>query len=179
MQLAEERDGPDSPQLVRFLRGLSVIESNLGNHETALALNERSLAISEATHGPESFELIADLTNLGISYRTLGRNEDARIFLARAIQVGTERSPEHDQLALPLAQLGLVEQAEGNHRAAVDTLLRALAINTKVLGATHDQTGETHIFLASVYEDMGDYASAEPHLDAAIKAFEAGWRYQQ
>jgi CHAT domain-containing protein/tetratricopeptide (TPR) repeat protein len=179
LELGEERGGPDSYELVRNLRGLGNVEVFLGNPEEALALRLRALRVAEANLDPDSFDLLAEVENVGISLRMMGRPEEARPYLTRAIRIASARSPTHDQLVEPLAELARVELAAGNQPAAVDTLTRALAIAEEVLGPANHLTGDVQGYLALAYEEMGEYAAAGLHLDAAIAAYESGWRDRQ
>src|SRR5437763_8440843 len=56
---------------------------------------------------------------------------------------------------------------EARYLEAQSSLMRALEIRERVLGPDHLSVAETLAFLASGYDDAGDYASAEPlHLRA-------------
>ena len=179
LELGEQRDGPESPELIRNLRGLGGVENMLGDNEEALALYRRALDIGKKNYPPDSIDMWAEWFNVGYCLRALGRNEEARPYLTRAIQIVNERSPEHNDLVYPLAELAMVEKAEGNNAAAVDTLSRALEVAKKVLGPTNNETGDVHAYLAAVYEGMGDHQAAAPHLEGAIAAYESDWRDRQ
>jgi hypothetical protein len=73
----------------------------MGEPAAALPLNERALAIAEATYGPDHPAVAIYLSNLAMAHEVLGEPATARPLTERALAIAEARlPPDHPHLAV-------------------------------------------------------------------------------
>jgi Tfp pilus assembly protein PilF len=90
---------------------------------------------------------------VGVTLVSLKRYEEGIRMLRRIVELD-------DKLAAPYLSLGYAEMSTGDNRAAETHLLRALELT---------KSSMAHVYLANVYEQLGDPAKAVEHLRAYLK----------
>jgi tetratricopeptide (TPR) repeat protein len=137
----------------------------------ARAALEQALVDAEAT-SPESPEVAVALSALGRFLFATGDVEHAGRMFERALLLYARfLAPDHEALAAPLADLGMV-RALASPAEAAPLLGRALAIDERVLDAQHPRLGERLSALGMVLYDLGEATSARPLLERALAIHE-------
>ncbi|MEM6672960.1 MAG: serine/threonine-protein kinase [Planctomycetota bacterium] len=164
-------------------RALSIRRRRLGDRSTYTAQSMNALAMNMMVRRDastkarelleEALEVLAErddpggdsawvLNNLSTWYRVRENDLDAAAELAsEAVERARETAaPGHPVRALTMANLGLVESALGNHRAARDAFEESSSILTEQFGLAHPQARQVLGLLASACRADGDPESA-------------------
>ncbi|MCZ6764509.1 MAG: tetratricopeptide repeat protein [Alphaproteobacteria bacterium] len=117
--------------------------------------------------------LAASLRSLSDFYDDEGRIADAAKFLKlRLVVRRAELPPGHPELAPDLYDAaGFFMEHDNLPRAAV-YLEEVLLVDLDVFGPDHPLIGDSHLFLAFLYEQSGNTAAAARSYRAAIKVYE-------
>ncbi|WP_329297786.1 FxSxx-COOH system tetratricopeptide repeat protein [Streptomyces sp. NBC_00659] len=145
-----------------------------GQAAQALPLEERALAITEATLGPDHRDTALRLGNLAGTFSDLGRHAEALPLEERALGI-TEAvlGPDHPVTAIRLNNLASMFNALGRHAEALPLAERALAITENALGPDHPTTALRLGNLASTFSDLGRHTEALPLEERALGITEA------
>ncbi|MGQ7829788.1 tetratricopeptide repeat protein [Altererythrobacter sp. Z27] len=137
LAILEEAGGTVDPLALDLL--LATAWASEGDWQRQRGLFERALMMAETLGDPKS-ELEVR-SGLGRALTGLGEFDPARAELAKALTlVDTLFGARHLRRALPLSDLGRLEDHAGNPAAAISYHREALAISDAVLGADHRST---------------------------------------
>jgi tetratricopeptide (TPR) repeat protein len=141
LQLAEAKNGADSPAIAVELNNLGEVNRLLGHYDDAEKLYRQALVIDEKTKGPNDPALATSLNNLALVYRAQNRLTDAEKLYERSLAL-LERSvgANHPDVARSLNNLAMLYRAEGKADQAVPLQTRAVQIATASLGADNPTT---------------------------------------
>jgi CHAT domain-containing protein/Tfp pilus assembly protein PilF len=140
-----------------------------GQHQQAIPLMQRALALGEKVLGPEHPGITVLLDNLAELYRVTGAYAKAEPLFQRALTIREKAlGPEHPDTALSLKNLAALYRATGTYGKAERLFQRVLAIREKVLGPEHPTTAVSLDDLAGLYRDTGADAKAEPLYQRAL-----------
>lgn len=145
------------------LAGNSLIMS--GDSQGAHSYLERSYAIAEELLEPNDRELALYANDLGHALMQGGEYARSIPYLERAIPLW-EQGNDQPNLAATLDNLG--QALIGLGQDAGPTLERALAIRTKVLGASHLRTSVTLYSLGRFYQSQGQIQEARRYFNEAL-----------
>ncbi|MCP4662504.1 MAG: serine/threonine protein kinase [bacterium] len=166
---------------------LSRVESNLasllvfrGEYDEAEALFRRILSLRRRSGEATARELSSSLRSLGNLYFLKGDFENAEPLLREALQLRErEYGPESIRTAAVLSSLGRLLHAQGHHEDAETAFVRALEIRLRLLGDRHIHVALSRKDLASLYDDLGEEATAAVlwHQSLSVLAAErpGGW----
>jgi tetratricopeptide (TPR) repeat protein len=140
----------------------------LGEGEAALALGERSLALSTAL-GDQS-EIALSLNLLGAAHDMLGHLEEARDCTERALALNRESGSLLD-VASSLNNLGASARTRGDYEAARAYYEEALEIASKIAFRWGEMSYRAS--LGGTWVGLGEYAAAERLLRQVIDLPEA------
>jgi nucleoside phosphorylase/tetratricopeptide (TPR) repeat protein len=171
---AEELIPVDLRLVASNLSNLSLIHKDLGQLADAGALNERALAIAEATCGASGLEVATILSNLALVYKDLAQPAAARPLLERALRIheGTYGS-DHPHVARSLSNLAQVHKDLGELAVACAMHERVLAIHEAGYGPDHPNVAISLSNLAQVQLELGKPALARPMFERALAIDEA------
>jgi protein O-GlcNAc transferase len=166
----------EEPRHADALHLLGVIALQMGQHDSAIDLIRRAIAI-DANAAPFH-------CNLGAAYQAIQRLEDAAPCFQRATELNAEFSQAHSNLGSVLVRLGRVDEA-------VTALERALELNpgdvearlnlgvafkergrSKDAVATYQQVIKLKPDYAEAYSNLGNAQKSCGDLPAAIDAFQ-------
>ena len=171
--LASEHFGPDSVQAADVDITIAETRAVGGDVDQAIALVEPAIARLRTVHPPAALPLLSALTTQASIYRQSGRYADAETVLK---EVATHRSALLGQdstlMANVYSELGSVYYDQGRTRDAVDEFLRTLEINRRLLAPDDPALAIDFNNVASLYEEIGDYARAEPMMREALAIVE-------
>ena len=120
--ICEARRGDDRVGLARGWNGLSRAQWALGENASALASEERALALQREGDDPDFAAL--SLNNVGLSLYSIGAHAEALDYYT----LGLERAASPGTRALLLLNIGLVFRYQGRFTEAEAVLLEALAL---------------------------------------------------
>lgn len=141
---------------------ISVAWSHEGDWVRQKELFVRAEAISSGTAGPGA--LIEIHSGLGRALAGLGELEDGRRHIQTAITlVRKSYGDHHPRMALPLSELGRLEEKAGNPEAAIRSHRAALAISVRAFGDAHPSSlaHRNNLALALLSADRGAEAVSE------------------
>ncbi|MER5528733.1 tetratricopeptide repeat protein [Streptomyces sp. NPDC002677] len=169
------RFGTETPANLATLLGQTAFYLRArGQAVLALPLEERALAIREATLGPDHPTTALRLSNLATTLSDLGRHAEALLLEERALAISEAAlGPNHPTTALRLGNLARTLSDLGRHAEALLLEEQALAISEAALGPNHPTTAVRLGNLASTLSDLGRYAEALPLKQRALAISEA------
>src|SRR5689334_17735214 len=154
LQLLEQIEGEQHPDVANVLNDLSSILDQRGNYREAANCARRSLAIMEEighlVEGSEGQLIhIQALTALGTAHRQLGEYSDAEVFLRAALERSERAFPEDAaRICSALNNLAVLYKYTGKFDEAEDLYRRALELSIRA-------HGEISGFVATIYHNLG------------------------
>ncbi len=163
LRVAEQKLGPDHPDLAKILDKVADLHSGEGLSREAGPLYERSLAIKEKALGQDHPDVAGSLDTLAEYYQDYGQDAKAAELYDRLLAI-RERSlgPEHPQVAAILDKIARLSYYQQKYAEAEPLWRRSLAIKEKSLGRNHPDVATTLHDLALLFQVQGKYAAAEP-----------------
>ena len=147
LALVVQAEGADSPLAANLRNDLAMLLDDLGDHQTAIALLEESLAstirsMALETVGADHADMAVRLNNLAYALQEVGEHEEAAEHYAQAVARSRSRlGADHPQLASLLVNLATAQRALGDVDAARVSADEAMAIQGRglaQLGALSD-----------------------------------------
>ena len=198
----EKTFGAWNPKLARSLKAEGLFLKTVGDLDAAAPPLGRAVEIDQRNHDPDlfvveeslaqvfeltgnrrqAFELFQqaaagpDMQVAARSYASLAALDPARAadYYAKAIAAQEkDTGPDHPRIALLLNRLALALEEKQNYGQAEPLLRRALAIQRKALGPSHD-TATTLINLGSLLQNLKRSEEAERVEREAIGILEQG-----
>lgn len=162
LKKAQSRVPADHPHLATPLTELGWVFTELGRHQEAETVLQRSVAIRERTLGADHPQVAQCQNLLGRVLIGLGRLQEAEIHLQQALHVRHKMlGPEHPAVAETLAFLGLVRALQGKHAEGESLLRQALEVRKRVLGPEHPEVAAVLEFQGVALLAQGKAAEAE------------------
>jgi eukaryotic-like serine/threonine-protein kinase len=144
------------------LNTLGVLALLQGQHERAMELCVRALALWQQELGPDHPEGAKALTNLGLVFHMQGKYEQAAEHHRRVLAIG-ERTlgAEHPRMTFLLTNLAGALYLQGKPAEAIEHYTRALSLAEKSWGPDHPYVADPPLTgLALSYVDEGRAAEA-------------------
>ena len=166
--------GNEHPMISSAIGNIANCYMNMNQFEKAKPLVEEVLAITTKTLG-------ADHSDAGHQYLRLGkilvsehRYAEGRVQMEHALKIWTAAfEPTSPLIANAEHDLGDLEEAAGNHAAAIGHYSRAMKIQDGGHGDVVDRA-ETHYALAKALWANGDHVAAAPLARESIELFRRG-----
>ena len=138
LSIAEERLGPDDPELATDLVNLGEVYRLVGRLDDAERLFRRALELDRRRAATHPERLAVTLNDLGLLLRMRGRLEEAeRLYRESLALLEKAYGPRHPDVAKVLSNLAHVELARGRPERALALLHRARDIVGASLPADH------------------------------------------
>jgi tetratricopeptide (TPR) repeat protein len=167
--------GLNHPDLGVVLESIAVQETYVGELESALTHQRRSLLIAERVYGAESLPVASSCHNLGNMLKDLGRYEESVEHYQRAVALREKLlGPEAPKVASSLGGMGQVLRDMGRHREALALHQRALAIREKALGPESPEVAYAMALVGETLLGMNEPRKARPYLERALTLYERG-----
>jgi TonB family protein len=160
---------PQQPDLIEAARlNAEVVKLfKLKKYDEALALGKTALEVSERTGNQPV--LATALINLGEIYLAKRKYFDARSVYRRLLPIYEKRfGPVHEQTAIMVDSLALLEYLNDEPKAAEPLYLRAVSIRETVFGPEGLEAAEPIHKLAEFYRTQKQFEKAEPLFLRAI-----------
>ncbi|MEU5664245.1 FxSxx-COOH system tetratricopeptide repeat protein [Streptomyces longwoodensis] len=160
--------------LTRILSKTASYLRSRGQASMALPLDERALALTEASREVDPHGKAVRLSNLAATLLALGRPAEALPMHERALAI-TEayRGPDHPETATCLGNLARTLSELGQFSDAMRLERRVLANSEAVLGSDHPGTAVALSNLAATLLALGRHAEALPLQERALAIAEA------
>ncbi len=149
----------DHPQLLSVASNLSIIKSDMGQIDEALALLEHAIAVHEKQ--ASYYSLMNEYHNMGSIYSMLDDYEKARIYLTKGLNLADSLLPNpHFYRANMYDGLGGVYYAEGMNQQADSLFYLALLQRELAEEQSDTELGQSAFNLALVSQDRKDTSRA-------------------
>jgi tetratricopeptide (TPR) repeat protein len=151
-----------------------------GDHDEALAIQERSLSIMDRVLGRENPMLTLPRQGVGRELIALLRSTEAEEHLRAALEVAERQlGPENVQLARSLDLLGRALSDQGRYAIALPLHERARALNEKHVRPDHSDLLQSLTGLGRAHLGMHQPAFALPLLERAVALDARGQALEQ
>jgi tetratricopeptide (TPR) repeat protein/predicted Ser/Thr protein kinase len=159
LSIRRELAGTGSMPVATTLHNLGLVADSRGDHAVAIERFEAALAIKRRIDGDRSSQVATTLQPLIGAYSGAGQYQRAADLAATNLDLSRELYGEDsDHVGTAENELGSALHDLGRYREAAGHYRNAIAILERVGSSAQRPLNN----LASAYEDMGDYAAAEP-----------------
>lgn len=160
---------PEHPDLAGFYGGMASSHSALDEHEKALPLRERVLAIRRASLEEDHPDIASALGNLAATYQSLGRAEEAAALEEEALRITrASRGEDHPDTAARMSNLASTYRSLDRAGEALALDQQALVITQRRYGPDHRDVAIRLGSLAASLVALGRTAEAVPKLARAL-----------
>ena len=150
------RAGEDSLPAAASLEHLAMVATARHDHDRALDLHRKALAIFERKDGPDHPDTLTELADYGAALFEAGKLDEAlAVFRDGLARVERTLGPDGIDAAMYAHNIGLVDTALGKHDEAIALQQRALAIFVHVRGENAPDTIEQREDLAKAMRAAG------------------------
>lgn len=162
LRLAEQRSGPQHPDVASRLNDLAILYRAMGRYAEAEPLYRRALEIRERALGPADTATAFSLNDLALFLREQGRYTEAEPLHLRAVRI-LERllGPDHPHVAIVQENLASLYLEQGRYAEAEPLYMRSIEIIRRSLGEEDPHVATALNNLATLDEARGRYAEAE------------------
>lgn len=167
--LAEDRLGPDHPDVAAVLNNIGVLEEHSGRYDAAVAALRRALDNRVRTLGPDHPEIATSRMNLGASLLGAGEYERASGYLESAAAALRRVSGLERELASTLYNLAICHHMREDFAEAVPIYEEALARSQAIHGPDDPYVAYPLHGLGVALVELGRFAEARPLLERALK----------
>ncbi|MCY1005244.1 tetratricopeptide repeat protein [Nannocystis pusilla] len=168
LALAEDRLGPDHPDVASVLNNIGVLEWRAGRAEQAIAALERALDIRVRTLGPDHPESATSRMNLGNALLDVEQYERASGFYEQAV-AALRRLPGSDRdLIDTLYNLAICHHMREDFAAAAPIFEEALRRGQAIFGPDDAELAYPLHGLGVALVELGRLDEARPLLERAL-----------
>ena len=161
LAIQERRLPPDHFDIAACLVELANVAYDEGNFALTVQYERRALAIVEKAMGPMHPSVAVALLNLGNALGQLGQTKEAIEALSRSLEIRVAVfGAESLSVANLLYNRGIAFGEAGDAAHSHEDLERSLSIRTKLLGPDDLFLAATHLAIADLELDLGDWDEA-------------------
>jgi tetratricopeptide (TPR) repeat protein len=154
----------DAATLGQTLDRLFAIHRQRNEHEAAVLVGDRSLALWRARHEPPTDVVLTFMNNLAQMHFLAGAIDTAATLMEEAIGHRQLQSAEGTPaLALAFLNLGTVRKSQGDSVSAESHMLSALSIRRRLLPPEDPAIADALQHLSDLYASQKDYRRAIPY----------------
>ncbi len=169
----ESKFGTNHPALIWSLEVLARRLGEKADHEAALRVLERTLAISITATGSLSDEVATLHHNIARTLANCGKLDRAIHHAQDGIRIVEDRSGGQSALLLlHLPTLAILLQQKGDYSAAMRTFERSVALAERIHGDRHPLFAEGLVYLAGEAARSGDYERSDELTSRALAIFD-------
>jgi tetratricopeptide (TPR) repeat protein len=160
---------------------LSIIYNDIGcvykdkdnkDYTKALEYYQLSLEIKEKYLPANDKNIAVVLSNIGTVYCELGMIDQAQVYFQRAIQISMDTDQndnESNHMAWNIINMGVLYTEKGDYSKALDCLLTAKQIQSRILPTDHEDHMFTYRYIAYVHFKQSKYDQALINLHKALQ----------
>ena len=168
-----ETCSPDDPNAANILSNIANAWLFLGDYKKALPLAERAVKIFEKTPPKNKHELANAYSVLGNIFLWLKKFDEAKPNFMTAAEILEKTAPEGSaELARAYFDIGQLAISAGDETYSEKYLLKALAIQERLLSKNHPDKIMTIQVLSGIYFKIGNVEAGEKYADSALKALQ-------
>jgi len=171
MEIRKQTLGEKDYYYAISLMNLAALYDNMGDYAKAEPLYRQALEIRRQTLGEKHPDYANSLAALGGLYKEMGSYERPSPFIANRWKFASRRWGKTSDLRRWPDQSGVFVPRDGRLREGRAPLSPSLEIRKQALGEKHADYASSLVALALLYDDMGNYAKAEPLLLQAIEIY--------
>ncbi|MBS1910653.1 MAG: tetratricopeptide repeat protein [Bacteroidetes bacterium] len=166
--------GEEHPDVTESRCNLGYLLFRRGEYAAARSHLERACKQIVASGATDTMKHAMALKLLAMPVRDAGRLPEACGILEEAVRIATRvMGSKHPEVALLKTEHATLLHVCGNHEAAKDLLIEALAVREEVLGPLHIETGHSYNNLAQLYvecPELDTEGCAEDYYRCALNA---------
>ncbi|HEX6832377.1 MAG TPA: serine/threonine-protein kinase [Rudaea sp.] len=164
LAIREKQFGPESSEVAATLHNIGLTYAHSEHEKEAVDYLRRALALKRRYYGDDHPQVLITRQNLGQALASLGQTDEAIAHLRAVLdgevklegEVNDDVATAHNNIGSALHDAGRLQEAAAEYRIAID-------LRKRMDGGTASPTYAQPLNnLAYAYEDMGDYAQAEP-----------------
>ena len=165
--------GTDDRQYAEALLSLGMLRKDQNRMEEAETLLRKATALAQKVYPRNDSAIEHALWALGNVLALRGKYPESGRLLEEAVQQGSRRGKDTEQLADDLSQLGDVHFYLADYTTAKSLDQRALDIYRELFGGSHPAVARVLSTLGSIAQNTGDMAKAETYFRQALQIDEA------
>ncbi len=171
LEIRKKALGEDHPDYAASLNNLALLYQDMGDYARAEPLLRQALEINKKALGENHPDYATSLNNLAALYQAMGDYARAEPLLRQALEIRKKAlGEEPPRLRHEPEQPGRrCTRTWATTPAPSRSYRQALEIKKKALGEDHPDYALGLNNLATLYQDMGDYARAEPLFRQALE----------
>jgi len=155
--------GEKHPTSLLILNNLATTYQNLGRHDEALPLFEKSYRLSKEVLGEQHPTSLLIINNLATTYQSLGSNDEALPLYEKGYRLSQEVLGEkHPNTLTSLNNLAGIYEDLGRYDEALPLFEKGYRLSQEVLGEEHPTSLLILYNLATVYQSLGRFSEALP-----------------
>ncbi|MEN7546591.1 tetratricopeptide repeat protein [Rapidithrix thailandica] len=152
------------------LKRLSDISLQAKKYEEALDYNVQILGIKRAQNDKEGESHF--LNEIGVIYKQLGKDDLALKHFEEALKINRDNNLDKEASISMLINVGVIYQRNREFDRALDSFNEVLDIRKQI--GEPVGIANAHIYLASIYQGLGDLPRARNHIQKSIDMAEKG-----
>lgn len=175
IQAAEMTLGKDAAELIPMMNNLGRTYRLLGQLDNAVAIQQRSVQLTEKKNGALHPALAQGLTVLAQAQMDLHRYKEAEASFARALVIREKAftlGPHHPETAQNRIDLAKAQLELGNYAGAEAGFKRAIATLEPTLGIKHPGVLEAKMGIAKLFKAQKKTPQAESALQDVLTALQ-------
>ncbi|KAH8834507.1 hypothetical protein DL96DRAFT_495939 [Flagelloscypha sp. PMI_526] len=155
------RMGVSHPHTLRSMNNLALALLDLGQHRSALELNEQVLELQKQIYGEEHPNTLISMNNLALIYSDLGQHLNALELQEQVLKLQTRiLGEEHPSTLKSMNNLAVTYSGLRQHRNALKLKEQVVTLRKRILGEEHPDTLESMNHLAVTYSDLCQHGNA-------------------
>lgn len=152
----------------------SVIYTEEGKFDEAVAGYERALELYRELKLGEGLDTAATLNNLGSTYTARGDGKSALEYYQRALTLWEKTlGPDHPEVAMVYGNVGNAQQLIGDTDAAIKNLMHSVEIETRAKGTNSPDAAAALNNIGVAYQVAGDLEQAANYYQRAVDSWSA------
>jgi tetratricopeptide (TPR) repeat protein/tRNA A-37 threonylcarbamoyl transferase component Bud32 len=166
---AENRGGPDQPELLDPLKNLEELYKKQEKWAQAEPLAKRRVVILEKLWGPNSLDVAEAIDDQAREcFCQVKKLPEAELLFKRVLAIRKKAFGAGPKVAWSLMDIADCYRLQHRFEEAESLFKRALAMDEKVLGPNHKELNAARRRFARYYIQLAQYADAEPLLKSAV-----------
>jgi tetratricopeptide (TPR) repeat protein len=162
LQMQRELLGDVHPDVANTLNNLAFVQDDKGDLAGALATERESLHIYRTLFPGDHPEVARIMNRIGYWLIESGQYAEAEKNLREALAMRRRLvGEEHPDVASSLTHLAILQVAQHDYHAALESAVTATNISTKVFSPTHWRTAVAESVQGAALTGLGQYADAE------------------